>query len=215
MSHAEPQLWTENPFQLFDFLLIGEKHVTLSKVSNAIARFGLITAIVMFMKGNERWWLWGLAILLISVGFHYTSVYTQCDAGYVKSSTMSGTILEGFDPSVTVGPNPKRENVGSKSEQEVIPSTVTDYKVHRTTVPYRESIIDEGEQDIETLRDAITYEHGQRMDDMNIVYGRQVDDMVDHLDRQLVREDFSEMYFEPFEVYGREATYASLEPLIH
>lgn len=211
MSHHEV-LWTENPFQLLDFLLIGEKNVTLVKVVNAIARIGMLVAGIMYMRGNTRWWIWGLAILFVSIGFYYTSIYTQCDTGYVRGS-LNGTVIEGFN-----FVEPKKTNDYEPAgirDTRTIPANHTNYEVRRTTVPYRHPIYEEGQNNINTLSDAISYEHEQRIDDMNQVYSSQVDDYVDHLDRQLVREDFAEMYFAPYEVYSRDAVYASLEPLIH
>lgn len=205
-------VWTQNPFQLFDFILIGEQHVTLTKVTNAIARIGLGVALIMALLGQKSWWIAGLAILFISMLFHHTSLYAGC-----YDSTPVVAYVEGFESTDTLaspmlhsGPAPYEPSPSNNRDQiEFIETprfqpSMTEVRSTAAQVPSRTDtedltlgqvmrrVHDQVEQETQAFRDSEDQEH-QR-----------------HLQLNLTPDDFSTCFFEPYTIYQpNEALYAT------
>ena len=204
----DEELWTVKPLQLFDFLLIGERNVTLTKVTNAIARVGILTAASMAMVGHSQWWIVGLAILFMSVLFYYMSIYTQCHR--VQGPCMAGRIesFKHVDQSLN---NYMPVTIDNTQAVEILePRYIEPVSLRSNLTPNTFVSPTSGHE----LHDAVTREHLRHLNDDYENHTDGQDNMRDQLEFRLVPTDYAVGFFDTYTIYNNtEPVYASLNSM--
>lgn len=204
-------VWLRRPFQLLDFVLIGDSDMTLNKVTNGIARMGLLAGLILLLMDNKSWWLVALTFLLVSMFFYYASIYIGCHA---SSITMTGTRVEGFQPTPstqvegdTLAVTYAHVPTNDQSDIEYLEpprfhASMTEVQSSHAQIPtVSEKTLGETIMDVyqECEQDAISDRESQ------------VNDHARRLQLNLTPDDFTANYFEPYTIYQpNETLYASL-----
>ncbi len=205
-------VWMRDPFQLLNFLIIGEQYVTLNKVTNAIARIGLGIALVMAIMGNKSWWMVGLSVLFVSILFHYSSVYSGCQS----TPTSTTVIVEGFQPTThSDAAKVPDEHVALYESAPSNDQSDIEFLEEPRFQPSGTMVSPQSAQTSTTVNGSwkdFKEDARRQVEDSEIQYHEdQVSDNATRLQLNLTPDDFQTNFFEPYTIYRpNEALYASM-----
>lgn len=202
---ADVDVWTKNPFQLLDFILIGEKYTSLNRVTNAIARIGFLIAIILAYSGVDYWWVVGLSFLFISVLFYHFNRFSKC-------SSVSTMLVESFTP---VPPEYHGYTRLTMPETEPAPEFEYLQEPRDQLQSLTEGLLPETRSFVETedlgLDKVTTYVHSKVTDSMVETADEEVNTMRAQLEQKLVPDEYTTQYFQPYTIYrNRDPIYSTM-----